>query len=76
MRHGNRAAHVLLLVGALASSTVLAGCFHHQPYSPWMSVEEPSYERWERTTHRNHVVYNVRTDDEQQAYWQWRGTNR
>jgi hypothetical protein len=76
MRQGNRAAHILLLVGALASSALVAGCFHHHPYNAWMSVEEPSYERWERATHRDHKLYNVRADDEQQAYWQWRGVNR
>jgi len=72
MRHGKRAVHLVLLAGALAGPLALGGCMHHSSSSPWMSVEESSYEHWERDTHRSHKGYDVRADDEQREYWQWR----
>lgn len=71
MRHGTRAVQILLVAGALASPLVVSGCFHHAN-GPWMSVEEPRYEQWERATHRTHQAYPLRGDDEQKEYWQWR----
>jgi hypothetical protein len=76
MRQGIRAVHAGLLAGAIASSMLLAGCFfHHGPYSPWISVEEPRYEQWERSTHRDHKQFDTRADDEQREYWQWRSSH-
>jgi len=37
-----------------------------------MRNEEPHYEQWERETHRQHVDFSKRTEDEQRDYWQWR----
>jgi len=73
MRQRSLAVPALLLIGALASSTIVTGCFfHHGPYSPWTSMEEPRYEQWERETHRDHKGYDQRGDDEQHEYGQWR----
>ena len=75
MRHRIRAVHMLLVVGSFVSSTALAGCFHGGPPNPWIHVEEPRYEKWERATHRSHVQFQARGEDEQKEYWQWRTTN-
>jgi hypothetical protein len=76
MRQGKQTVQVLLLAGVLASPALLGGCFfHHHPYSPWGSVEEPRYEQWERSTHRDHKQFDQRGDDEQREYWQWRSSH-
>jgi hypothetical protein len=75
MRHGTRAVQILLVAGALAAPFVVSGCLFHHPSGPWMSVEEPRYEQWERATHRTHQAYQLRGEDEQKEYWQWRQSN-
>lgn len=76
MRQAIRATRTLLVVAALASPLALTRCaMHHGPNSPWMSVEEPHYEKWERATHRTHMQYDVRAEDEQKEYWEWRTTH-
>ena len=76
MRPGIRAVHAALLTGALAASALLAGCFmHHGPYNAWASIEEPRYEVWEKSTHRDHRQFDQRADTEQREYWQWRAGN-
>ena len=75
MRHRIRAVHMLLVVGSFASSMALAGCVHQVTSNPWKNIEEPRYEKWEHTTHRNHEIFEARTVDEQKEYWQWRSTN-
>jgi len=76
MRQRMRAVHVLMMVGSLASAVTLAGCFlHHNSSSPWQSVEESHYVKWEKNTHRTHKQYDLRSDDEQKEYWVWRETH-
>jgi hypothetical protein len=72
MRHGTRAVQILLVAGALASPMMVSACFFNRPASPWLRVEEPRYEQWERATHRTHEAYQLRGEDEQKEYWQWR----
>jgi hypothetical protein len=68
--------HTLLVVGSFVSSMALAGCFHNgTTANPWKSIEEPRYEKWEKATHRTHMQFQVRGEDEQKEYWQWRTTN-
>ena len=75
MRHRIRAVDMLLVVGSFVSTMTLAGCFHHGPPNPWLSVEEPRYERWEHATHRSHTQFQMRGEDEQREYWSWRSNN-
>ncbi|HWZ60728.1 MAG TPA: hypothetical protein VNW46_17220 [Gemmatimonadaceae bacterium] len=77
MRH-YRVTSVIWMVGVLATSGIAAGCMHHHDEGggyvavTWTDREEPYYERWEHDTHRDHVDWGHRRDDERQQYWAWR----
>jgi hypothetical protein len=74
----------LVLITALASPAVLAGCaarvdtgyrFYdpgYNDYHVWDNNEGVYYQRWEHDTHRNHRDFRKRGKNEQQQYWNWR----
>lgn len=72
----------LALIAALALPLFTTGCTIHaharvydsyqHSYHRWGRGDERSYEQWERDTHHNHMDYNQRSPQDQQAYWQWR----
>jgi hypothetical protein len=77
MRMMSRVASTVLMVGALATPGIVAGCAHHYHGDDtvtvaWSDNEEPYYERWEHETHRDHRAWADRNADEQHAYWGWR----
>jgi hypothetical protein len=61
---------------ALAMVVGLAGCATHHGYyeggGRWSDGEVVYYNQWEVETHRQHVDYAQRKEDEQRAYWSWR----
>jgi hypothetical protein len=71
---------ILLMAAVLASSGLMAGCAggvriydpYHHDYHRWNHTEGTRYQRWEVETHRDHVEFSVRKNDEQQQYWEWR----
>jgi hypothetical protein len=62
----------------LALTLVFAGltaCAHHTYVATtdvWGPGESTYYTRWEVETHRDHVDWERRGDDEHRAYWEWR----
>jgi hypothetical protein len=76
MRMHSRVAHVVLMVGLVMGGAFVACGHPHHDYDTvsvtWSDREEPYYERWEHDTHRDHVVWDQRSPDDQRAYWSWR----
>jgi hypothetical protein len=71
----------LLFAGALVFSSVgFSACSGHarvydveyRDYHPWDHNEIVYYQRWEVETHRSHVEYDRRNEQEQREYWRWR----
>jgi hypothetical protein len=69
----------LLLVAATVSPLLLAGCaVHARVYDPYYhdyhawGGETAYYNQWEHDTHRDHVDFNHRKDEDKKAYWDWR----
>jgi hypothetical protein len=54
----------------------LTACAHHTYVEAggdvWGPGETTYYSRWEVETHRNHVDWERRGDDDHHAYWEWR----
>jgi len=69
----------LLLAAAVALPILTTGCEVHarvydpyyHDYHPW-NGEVTYYGQWERDTHRDHVEFNARNDNDKKAYWDWR----
>jgi hypothetical protein len=66
-----RLALTLMFAGLTACAT------HHTYYEAsagdvWGPGESTYYVRWETETHRDHVDWEKRKDDEHKAYWAWR----
>lgn len=73
MRIRFRLLSALMIAGAIASPTIVAGCYHHgYQHAAWSDNEAPYYARWEQETHRDHKDWAQRNGDEQQQYWSWR----
>jgi hypothetical protein len=73
----------LLFAAALAAPVLSAGCAAHvRIYDPYYSdyhvwaAEEPYYAQWEQETHRRHVDFNHRSEEEKKTYWDWRHRQR
>jgi hypothetical protein len=70
----------LLLAATLVSPVIFSGCAahvqyydaDHHDYHHWDNNEVVYYQRWEVETHRNHVDFAKRNDDEKKEYWNWR----
>lgn len=72
----------LVMITALVSPVVVAGCAGHaeyRVYDPyygdyhvWDNNEVVYYQRWEHDTHRDHRDFRKRSKDEQKEYWTWR----
>lgn len=68
----------LILSAALVSPVLISGCaarvydYQDHDYHRWNGQERGYYERWESDTHRRHVDYDRRKDEEQKEYWRWR----
>jgi hypothetical protein len=91
MRYGYRLLSALMIAGALASPTLVTGCFHHQyangqyangqyangqyANGSWSDSERPHYAQWEQSTKQEHRDYSARNASEQQQYWSWRHDN-
>jgi hypothetical protein len=54
----------------------VTACAHHTTYvaggEVWGPGEATYYSRWEVETHRPHVEWEARSEDEHHAYWAWR----
>ena len=66
-----RLALITLFVGLTACAT------HHRTYyeeggEVWGPGEVTYYSQWEVETHRPHVEWERRGDDDHHAYWAWR----
>jgi hypothetical protein len=70
-----------LNAGRLALAMMFAGlaacASHHRTYyesggEVWGPDEVVYYNQWEVDTHRPHVVWEERRDDEHREYWVWR----
>ncbi len=69
----------LLLASVLAVPVFSTGCAAHvRVYDPYYhdyhvwATETPYYTQWEHDTHRDHMDFNKRSDDDKKAYWDWR----
>jgi hypothetical protein len=69
-----------LMAGALFLPALVAGCsahagyydpYYHDHYT-WDSHERVYYNQWEGETHRQHVDFKKRNNDEQKEYYTWR----
>jgi hypothetical protein len=71
-----------VMITALASPAMIAGCSGHaeyrvydpyyHDYHVWNNDEVVYYQRWEHDTHRDHRDFRKRSPDEQKEYWTWR----
>jgi hypothetical protein len=55
----------------------MAACATHRTVyeargDAWGPGETTYYSRWEVETHRPHVEWETRNDDDHHAYWEWR----
>jgi hypothetical protein len=70
----------LAVAGAFLGMLVISGCSAHvryydpyyHDYHYWNQDEVVYYQQWERETHRQHVEFKDRSQDEQTEYWKWR----
>jgi hypothetical protein len=65
----------LIMVGLTACASGGGGRYYdedHHDYHTWNSTEITFYGTWENETHRPHVDYDRRRDDERREYWNWR----
>jgi len=62
----------LLVVAALMVPLLGTGCAPHREVYAWTPGEETYYVQWEHETHREHVDWGRRNDDEHRQYWEWR----
>jgi hypothetical protein len=76
MRAALRLLSALVIAGAVASPTVVTGCYHHYYHGTWSDTEGPYYARWEAETHRDHKDWSQRNTGEQQEYWNWRQSHQ
>jgi hypothetical protein len=44
---------------------------YYHDYHAW-DGEVTYYSQWEHDTHRDHMDFNKRSDDDKKAYWDWR----
>jgi hypothetical protein len=71
----------LALAAALVSPLVISGCaarvydYQYRDYHRWDARERGYYEQWEVETHRRHLDYDRRHENEQREYWQWRNNH-
>jgi hypothetical protein len=61
---------MLFLAGCAARVRVYDPEYHDYHY--WNHTEVGYYQQWEHDTHRQHVDFSKRSQDEQNQYWQWR----
>lgn len=66
MRHLSR----LLVAAALTLPLLAIGCTENQ--TTYTTAEQPHYLQWEHDTHRDHVDWEKRSNDEHKQYWDWR----
>ncbi len=70
----------LVLAAALVSPVVISGCAEHvrvydaeyRDYHDWNHHEIVYYQRWEGETHRTHLDFDRRSEEEKREYWKWR----
>jgi hypothetical protein len=69
----------VLLAAVLAAPVLNTGCTAHvRVYDPYYhdyhawDGEVTYYAQWEHDTHRDHMDFNKRNDDDKKAYWDWR----
>lgn len=68
-----------VLGATLFCSLLSAGCAaHRRYYDPYYRDYHPRggevvyYEQWERETHRPHLDFERRSEEDRRAYWDWR----
>ena len=78
MRFLTRSLSSIALAATLLSPLMIVGCaarvydVDHRDYHRWNRGENGYYARWEGETHHDHVDFNKRSANDQQAYWAWR----
>ena len=79
MRFSVRNFAQLALAAVMAFPVLMTGCaVHARVYDPYYgdyhvwSGETVYYNQWEHDTHRDHVEFNARNDNDKKAYWDWR----
>jgi hypothetical protein len=71
----------LVLTAALVSPVLISGCaarvydYQYHDYHRWNGQERGYYIEWERESHRRHIDYARRSQEEQREYWQWRNSH-
>lgn len=71
----------LLLSAVLISPVLMSGCaarvydYDGHDYHHWDHQEVVYYQQWEVDTHRRHVDYDRRNQNEQREYWHWRDSH-
>ncbi len=83
MRRAFHIPRAVLIAAAVALPATAGACATHRYYDPddrmyhrWNHQESVFYERWEFETHRPHMDFNRRNDDDRAAYWRWRQEHR
>ena len=69
----------LCISAALMIPILLGGCAvrarvydpYYHDYHPWAG-EDSYYLRWEHDTHRDHMDFNRRNDNDKKEYWDYR----
>jgi hypothetical protein len=72
------------LAGAFLCMLVTTGCAarvrYYDPvyhdYHYWNQDEAGYYHQWETETHRQHVDFKNRSQDEKNEYWKWRHSHQ
>ncbi len=63
-------------LGLLMTAGCAARVRYYDPeyhdYHTWNHGEVVYYQQWETQTHRQHVDFKHRNQDEQSEYWKWR----
>ena len=80
MRNLSRNLAVAALAVALAGPVLIAGCegevrtydAGYGDYHRWNHGEVVYYNNWEHETHRDHVDFAKRNDEEKKEYYTWR----
>jgi hypothetical protein len=77
-----RGVRKLALATAIGLPLLLGGCvhggyydYHYHDYHRWGPDEREPYAHWEAENHRQHVEYSKLSNNDKQAYWDWRHNN-
>lgn len=74
-----RKLNLFFVAAVFAASLLSAGCTgsvrvydpYYHDYHTWAG-ENGYYVQWEHDTHRDHMEFDHRNDNDKKAYWDWR----